>query len=41
MHARFKKILHDIKSLKIQGATNVARAAVDGLAIIAAQSTDK
>lgn len=41
MLPRFKKILHDIKSLKIQGATNVAKAAVDGLALVASHSTDK
>ncbi|MDO8642929.1 MAG: translation initiation factor eIF-2B subunit [Candidatus Woesearchaeota archaeon] len=38
---RFKKILTDIKSLKIQGATNVAKAAVDGLSLVAAMSTEK
>ncbi len=41
MLPRFKKILHDIKSLKIQGATNVAKAAVDGMAVVAAHSTEK
>lgn len=41
MLPRFKKILHDIKSLKIQGATNVAKAAVDGIAVVAAHSTEK
>lgn len=41
MPPRFKKILHDIKSLKIQGATNVAKAAVDGMALVASHSTDK
>ena len=41
MHHQFQKILRDIKSLKIQGATNVAKAAVDGLTLIAAESTEK
>ena len=41
MHPKFQKILRDIKSLKIQGATNVAKAAVDGLTLIAAESTEK
>lgn len=41
MLPRFKKILHDIKSLNIQGATNVAKAAVDGLVVVAAHSTNK
>ncbi|MFH1520148.1 MAG: S-methyl-5-thioribose-1-phosphate isomerase [Candidatus Micrarchaeota archaeon] len=41
MHRDIKKIIGDIKSLKIQGARNVAKAAVNGLAIAAKKSKTK
>lgn len=41
MSRHFQKILHDIKSLKIQGATNVAKASVEALALVAAQSAEQ
>ncbi|VVC03797.1 Ribose 1,5-bisphosphate isomerase [Candidatus Bilamarchaeum dharawalense] len=41
MHRDVKKIIGDIKSLKIQGARNVAKAALGGLAIAAKNSKAK
>lgn len=41
MHGDVKKIIGDIKSLKIQGARNVAKAAINGLAIAAKESKAK